>query len=77
MTWFADKLGPAPDMQAPIAAGQRVGQQIKGQQQAAPQKSNAPAPQAQRQAAPAPQAKAAPAPKPAPEPEPKKKKGWF
>ena len=72
MTWFADKLGPAPDMQAPISAGQRVGQTLKGQQPA-----QAPAPH-QRQAAPAPQAKAAPAPKPAPEPEPpKKKKGWF
>jgi hypothetical protein len=80
MTWFADKLGPAP---ASIKAELKNQPQRAATAQVAAKgnKAAAPAPQQQaRQAAPQ-QAAARPAPTPppapAPEPEKKKKKGWF
>jgi hypothetical protein len=66
MTWFVDKLGPAPNR----ATSQQPARGNGAAKQAAP-----PTRQQQAQAKAAPPPKAAPAP--APEPEKKKKKGWF
>lgn len=65
MTWFVDKLGPAPKRFRSASSVQGAEQKTQPPQAQRAQ----PAAQAQRAAAPPPQ--------PAPEPDKKKKKGWF
>jgi len=66
MTWFVDKLGPAPEERFRSAGAPN------GAAQPMPIPESAP-----RQQTAAPKSPAPSRPGPAPEPEKKKKKGWF